>query len=306
MFMKHMRRTPDSAAVSASRRRTLRQAGGLLLAALAAPVRVQGASRAIRIGTTAVILNDQVSFLDEWARYLQTQIGRPVSFVHRSRYREITELLLRDELDFAWVCGYPYVRHRQAMRLLAIPLYQGRPLYRSYLIVPSADLKTSSFADLKGGIFAYSDPNSNSGFLVPQYGMLRAGLDPLTLFRKTFFTYAHGKVVAAVANGIAHGGAVDGYVWETLALRTPELTRRTRVAAKSDEYGFPPLVARRSIDDAEFRNMQKVLTGMPDNPAGRSFLKQLNLDGFALPEERLFDGIGKILAYVSARQRLVS
>ncbi len=301
--MKCVRRTLDPAAQS--RRRALRQAAGLLLAGLALPVRGQTQNRAIRIGSTAVILNDQVSFLDEWARYLQAQIGCSVAFVHRSRYREITELLLSDELDFAWVCGYPYVSHRQAMRLLAVPLYQGRPLYRSYLIVPSQDRKTSSFADLKGGIFAYSDPNSNSGFLVPQYEMLRAGLDPLTLFRKSFFTYAHGKVVVAVANGIAQGGAVDGYVWETLALRTPELTRRTRVAAKSDEYGFPPLVARKSIDESEFRGMQQVLTGMPDNPAGQSLLKQLNLDGFAQPEERLFDGIARILAYVSARQRLV-
>jgi len=304
--MEHGCRTLEPATELVNRRRALRQAAGLVLAGLALPVRGQIRNRAIRIGTTAVILNDQVSFLDEWARYLQEQIGRQVSFVHRGRYREITELLLRDELDFAWVCGYPYVSHRQAMRLLAVPLYQGRPLYRSYLIVPSHDVKTASFADLEGGIFAYSDPNSNSGFLVPQYEMLRAGLDPLTLFRKSFFTYAHGKVVAAVANGIAHGGAVDGYVWETLALRAPELTRRTRVAAKSDEYGFPPLVARRSIDESEFRGMQKVLTGMPDNPAGQSLLKQLNLDGFALPEEHLFDGIGRILAYVSTRQRLVS
>ena len=109
-----------------------------------------------------------------------------------------------------------------------------------------------------------------------------------------------------MAKGIAHGGAVDGYVWETLALRTRDLTRRTRVAAKSDEYGFPPLVARSSIDEAQFRGMQQVLTGMADNPAGQSLLKQLNLDGFVQPEERLFDGIGKILAYVSTRQRLVS
>ena len=292
--------------VRQSRRQALRRGAGLVLAGFALPGLGQTAKGAIRIGTTAVILNDQVSFLDEWARYLQAQIGRPVVFVHRSRYREITELLQSDELDFAWVCGYPYVSHRQFMRLLAVPLYRGRPLYRSYLIVSNSDRNTSSFADLKGKIFAYSDPKSNSGFLVPQYEMLRAGLNPLTLFRKAFFTYAHGKVVVAVANGVAHGGAVDGYVWETLALRDPKLTRRTRVAAKSDEYGFPPLVARKSIDEAQFRIMQSVLTSMPGNPAGLSLLGQLNVDGFATPDEHLFDGIARILAYVSTRQRLAS
>jgi phosphonate transport system substrate-binding protein len=304
--MKHLGWARDAAAASASRRRALRRVAGLLLAGWVPLAPAQTRNRLIRIGTTAVILNDQVRFLEEWARYLQSRIGQPVSFIHRSSYREITELLLRDELDYAWVCGYPYVSHRQGMRLLAVPLYQAKPLYRSYLIVPDTDRETASFTQLKGKIFAYSDPNSNSGFLVPQYEMLRAGLDPLTLFQRSFFTYAHGKVVAAVAKGIAHGGAVDGYVWETLALRAPEMARKTRIAAKSDEYGFPPLVARRSIDEAEFRSMQKVLTGMPDDPAGRSLLKQLNLDGFAQPDERLFDGIRRILAYVSMRQRLVS
>ena len=299
------RKTEGTAALL-GRRRALKQAAGLLLAGVALPSRSETKGRAIRIGVTAVILDDQVSFLNEWKSYLQERLDRPVSFVHRSMYREITELLLRDELDFAWVCGYPYVSHKGPMRLLAVPLYLGKPLYRSYLIVPNGDVKTSSFADLKGRIFAYSDPNSNSGFLVPQYEMLRAGLDPLTLFRKSFFTYAHRKVVVAVANGIAQGGAVDGYVWETLALRAPDVTRKTRVAAKSNEYGFPPLVARGSINELEFQSMLEVLTGMAGNPAGRRLLKKLNLDGFARPDERTFDGIAQILAYVSARQRLAS
>ena len=98
--------------------------------------------------------------------------------MQRGSYREITELLTRDELDFAWVCGYPYARNKAVMRLLAMPLYRGKPLYQSYLIVPASDRRTESFADLKGAIFAYSDPNSNSGYLVPQYEMLRAGSTP--------------------------------------------------------------------------------------------------------------------------------
>jgi phosphonate transport system substrate-binding protein len=259
---------------------------------------------AIRIGTTAVILDDQVGFLNAWQAYLQGPLGRPVTFVQRGSYREITELLTRDELDFAWVCGYPYARNRSVMRLLAMPLYRGKPLYQSYLIVPASDRRTESFADLKGAIFAYSDPNSNSGYLVPQYEMLRHGLDPATLFRKSFFTYAHRKVAVAVANGVAQAGAIDGYVWETLALRAPGLTAKTRVARKSDEYGFPPLVARRSISAEAFTRMEKTLVDMRDDPAGRALLKQLNLDGFARGDERVFAGIAQVVDYVAARQRL--
>jgi len=258
--------------------------------------------RPIRFGTTAVILEDQVAILHSWKGYLEERIGRPVRFVHRGSYQEISELLSKDQLDFAWVCGYPYVRNRSYMRLLAIPVYEGRPLYQSYLIVPKSDTTTHSFRDLKGKIFAYSDPNSNSGFLVPQYELVRLGENPASFFQKSFFTWAHSKVVTAVAAGLANGGAVDGYVWETLQRTHPELTAQTRVVRKSALYGFPPLVARANLGEKDFRAMQNVLLGMSQDAQGRQLLARLNLDGFAPDDPHVFDGIAAILAFIQTRQ----
>jgi len=275
----------------------------VLLSAAQTTLSAEGApARPLRFGTTAVILEDQVAILRSWKGYLEERIGRPVRFVHRGSYQEINELLSKDQLDFAWVCGYPYVRNRSFMRLLAIPLYEGRPLYQSYLIVPKSDTTTRSFRDLKGKIFAYSDPNSNSGFLVPQYELVRLGENPATFFQKSFFTWAHSKVVNAVGSGLANGGAVDGYVWETLQRTHPELTAQTRVVRKSALYGFPPLVARASIGEGDFRAMQEVLLGMSKDAQGRELLARLNLDGFAPDDPHVFDGIAEILAYVQARQ----
>lgn len=268
------------------------------------PSLARGATTPIRIGTTAVILDDQLGFLRAWRDYLQPHLESPVTFVQRGSYREITALIRSDELDFAWVCGYPYVRNRDAMELLAVPNWGGKPLYRSYLIVPSHDTATQRFTDLKGKVFAYSDPDSNSGFLVPQFEMLHEGLDPSHQFRKSFFTYAHRKVVTAIADGVANGGAVDGYVWETLRLRAPELTSRTRVAHKSDEYGFPPIVARRSLDRSTISRFRDTLLRMPADPHGRELLRELNLDGFLPPDEEPFARIAQAVAFVAAREKL--
>jgi phosphonate transport system substrate-binding protein len=188
--------------------------------------------------------------------------------------------------------------------LVALPNFQGKPLYRSYLIVAATDMTTQNFGALAGKVFAYSDPDSNSGFLVPQYEMLREGLYPPSHFRKTFFTYAHHKVVAAVSDGVAQGGAVDGYVWETLALRAPALTRRTRVAHVSDEYGFPPMVARRSLDRAVYQRFHDTLLAMPGDEQGRMLLRELNLAGFFPPDDSRFAGIAKVVDFVSSRERL--
>jgi len=163
----------------------------VLLAALFATPRVRAGEAPLRFGLTAVILQDRSAFLGRWREYLRRRIGHPVRFVQRRSYSEITELIGGGELDVAWVCGYPFVRNRSRMRLLVVPHWNGRPLYQSYLIVPASDTRTRDFADLKGAVFAYSDPNSNSGYLAPRYEMLAARLDPGTLFRKTFFTWAH-------------------------------------------------------------------------------------------------------------------
>ena len=74
------------------------------------------------------------------------------------------------------------------MRLLAVPTYEGEPLYRSYLIVPSSDRTTQSIADLGGRIYAFWDPDSNSGWLVPKSLLFRRGRDASAFFLKNFFT----------------------------------------------------------------------------------------------------------------------
>ena len=187
----------------------------------------------VRIGLTPVFLDDQTAFVNAWRIYLEQRLERPVVFVQRARYREINDLLRASKLDFAWVCGYPFVSNRDVMTLLAVPVYQGKPTYRSYLIVPAADRTTSSIADLRGKIFAFSDRDLNSGYLSPVFDLSLLRETPNRFFSRTFFTGSHRAVVQAVADGLANGGAVDGYVWDILALQHPALTaetlRRTRI-----------------------------------------------------------------------------
>jgi phosphonate transport system substrate-binding protein len=277
------------------RRRRLLALGGVAALSWVAPAARADRHEPVRIGLTPVFLDDQVAFLNTWRDYFSARLGRPVSFVQKGSYREVVDLLRQEGLDFAWVCGYPYVRYRSQMRLLAVPLYRGVPRYQSYLIVPGSDTRTRSLLDLRGRIFAYSDPDSNSGYLYPQYSLLQARENPSRFFARSFFTWGHRKVVEAVASGLAQGGAVDGYVWETLRLLRPQLAAKTRVVDKSPEFGFPPFVARAAIPKRDFESVQQVLVGMDTDPGGAGLLKRLNLDGFTPGESTLFDGVAKMM-----------
>ncbi len=272
----------------------------LMLAASPARVAEAAGSQPLRVGLTPVFLDDQDAFLNTWRVYLERRLAQPVLFYKRRSYRDISQMLQQGTLDFAWTCGLPYVRHRDFMRLLAVPVYRGEPLYQSYLIVPATDRTTRSIADLRGQVFAFSDPDSNSGLLYPTYALKRIGESPGSFFKKTFFTWAHSKVVEAVGVGLAQGGAVDGYVWDTLALYHPELTGKTRIVEKSPKFGHPPCGARPTVPDTAFHAMQNVLIAMASDPEARKLLGRLNLDGFTPGHAQLFDGIAAMARAVDA------
>ncbi len=269
-------------------------AAGLALAAVPRAAGAQGLARSrddVRIGTTPVFLDDQFNVLNLWKKYFEERLDRSVSFVQRRSYQEITELLLTDQIEAAWVCSPPYLMNVSHLRLLCVPVYEGRPLYHSYLIVPSSDTHTRHITDLRGRIYAFSDPQSNSGCLVPKVELLHAGFTPGQFFLKYFFTYSHRRVVDAVGVGLADGGSVDGYVWDTMKKELPGSTDKTRVAWSSPHYGFPPLVARANLPEDRFQSLQQAFVAMTDSAPGRVLLEKLNLDGFAREDPSVFASV---------------
>ncbi len=266
-----------------------------VLAPLAAPARGQADHQIIRIGFTPAFVHDQHALLADWRRHMEKRLGLTVEIVQRDSYRETMDLLRLKQMDFAWVCDYPYLHLKDLVRLMAVPLYKGRPLYRSYIIVPAGNGRAGGLQDLKGSVFAYADPFSNSGYLYPRFAIHKMGEDPKTFFRKSFFTWSHKKVVEAVALGFAQGGAVDSYIWETLERISPELTRKTRIVQQSPEYGFPPFVAHRNISPELFGRTQDFLLTMHQNAEGAALLKRINLDAFRKGDPHLYDGVAEMM-----------
>lgn len=270
----------------------------LLLCALLAMLGGGAAAEGpIRIGLTPAILHDQYQAMMDLRRYLQDKTGRVIDLVPRNSYRQTIDLMKRGQLDFAWVSAFPYVYlHRNFnARLLAVPLLNGRPTFRAYLIVPASDGKTTSIAQLKGGIFAYADPYSHTGYVVPRHDLARLGFDPEKFFSRTFFTFGHKNVVRAVASHLADGGSVDSFVWDSMARTYPELTARTRIAARSAEFGGPPLVASAEASQDDFAVLRKALLGMAGDADGARLLKELNIDGFVAGDPAMYDMVERMM-----------
>jgi phosphonate transport system substrate-binding protein len=149
--------------------------------------RPTAAQEPIRFGLTPVFLTNDLELLNKLKAYLSRKTGTEVHLVQRRTYEEITALLVSAQLHAAWICGYPYVAYRDQLSLIGVPVWRSKPLYQSYIIV--AEGRTVATIDeLKGDVHAFSDPNSNSGFLVTSSKLAARGLRPDQFFRQVFFT----------------------------------------------------------------------------------------------------------------------
>jgi len=224
--------------------------------------------------------------------YLAKKSGKDLEFVQRKTYEEINELLGKGEIDLAFICSGPYAstKDRYGFLPLAVPEVQGSSFYRSYLIV-NRNSPFQTLQDLRGQTFAFTDPDSNTGKLVPTFWLAELNQRPETFFSQTIFTYSHDNSILAVARGLVAAAAVDGLVWEYYQATNSVFTSKTRIIKKSEPYGIPPLVVSRHLPAAERERLQRALLSMHQDPEGKKILAGLLIDRFLPLQEEWYDPI---------------
>ncbi len=236
--------------------------------------------------------------------YLAGKLGRNIELVQRKTYGEISELIGKGQIDLAFICSGPYAagKDKYGFELLATPEVHGSHFYHSYLIV-NKNSPFNGLDDLKGRVFAFTDPDSHTGKLVPTYWLAEMHQRPETFFRKVIYTYSHDNSILAVAKGLVDGAAVDGLVWEYYQRTNPALTSATRVVRKSEPYGIPPLVAASSVPSDLKKRVREIVLTMNEDPEGRKILANLLIDRFIVPREEWYDSIRQLEQRVSALKR---
>jgi len=236
-------------------------------------------------------------YYQELLDYIGRNAGLGIQLIQRKTYDEINALFLKGEIDLAFICTGPYAaaREKYGFEALATPQVRGKPFYQSYLIVG----KESPYQDmegLRGRVFAFTDPDSNTGALVPHHWLAQVGEAPETFFQKTVYTYSHDNSILAVAKGLVDGAAVDGHQWEYFQHFTPALTSGTRVIRKSEPYGSPPLVASSRLSDDLKTKIRGILLAMHQEPDGREILDKLLIDQFLAPREEWYEPVRAMIA----------
>ena len=232
-------------------------------------------------------------YYEDLIQLIGQSLNRQVLFIQRRTYSEINTMVKIGEVDVAFVCSGPYTKgHRDfGMEILAIPVVNGQKVYFSYILAHRDDNATNSLKDLKGHRFAFTDPNSNTGFFVPVFQLSKIGYTPDVFFKETFFTHSHDNSIRAVAEKLTDGAAVDSLIWEFLNDIDPSVTSRTKIISKSEPYGIPPVVVHPSMDSELKKDLRDVFLTVHEHSNTRALLQHLKIDRFEKGSDVMYDSV---------------
>lgn len=162
--------------------------------------------KVIKIG--AVTVENQGATITRYkpfADYMEKKFGVKVEVFTASDYAGIVQALSAGQIHLARLGGASYAAGYIDSEGEIEPLVMnvepnGGKGYHSVLIVRS-DSPYKSIEDLKSKSLAWADPNSTSGYLVPNASLRDAGIDPQKHFSRTVFSGGHEQSVLGVLKG---------------------------------------------------------------------------------------------------------
>jgi len=181
-----------------------------------------GSERELTIGM--VPSGDPEAMLERFRpieQYLERELDLPVNVVVTGHYAGLIERMKGDEIDIGWFGAFTYIAAQEeaALEPMVIQQREGYGLYYHSLIITRTDSGIDSIEGLRSADFAFVDPGSTSGFVIPYALFKSRDVDYETYFTSHWFSGTHDDVLNDVLTGKADAGVMEDL---TLSARIAE------------------------------------------------------------------------------------
>lgn len=247
----------------------------------------------IRIGVSAMISPyETFSYYIDLVDYIGEKLGVSAKLIQRKTYEEMNELLETKRVEAAFICSGPYVAgHKKfGLEILAAPQVAGRILYYAYIIVHK-DSPIENFSQLRQKTFAFTDPNSNTGKLVPTYMLAKMNETPESFFKNFIYTYSHDNSIKAVADRVVDGVSVDSLIYDYIKAKYPSSVAATKIIEKSQGFGIPPFAAHPDLEPALKTKLKQILLNMHQDEKGKKILSGIMIERFVEVDDSRYDSV---------------
>jgi len=226
-----------------------------LLLAVALPAWGQGTAKpgVLTVGfipaeDSRAMVRQSQAILDIVAKHTGMKIDTFVG----SDYNATIEALRAGHVDVALLGPFSYVLATTVAPVEAfavtVTARSMQPSYKS-IIIAAKDGPINSIADLKGRTFAFVDPGSTSGFMVPAAAFINAGITPEKDFKQVMYSGGHDSTIVAVGSGKVDAGSVADRIYERGCAKGLADCNKLKVIWTSPPIPNDPLLYRRNLSD---------------------------------------------------------
>jgi phosphonate transport system substrate-binding protein len=148
---------------------------------------------------------DRLARYDGFRALIEEKLALPTKIFQASDYSGVMQAWSAKQIEMAMLSPSAYAgiwldTGGNIEPLVVTKEIDGSLGYVAVIYV-RADSPYRTIEDLAGKAFAYADPNSASGYLVPRSELREAGMDPETFFGRTGFAGGHEQGIVAVLQG---------------------------------------------------------------------------------------------------------
>lgn len=235
---------------------------------------------------------------------LMKNSGLSVEPIIAKSYMSIIDDLANKRTDAAFLNSLSYLLAHDWSGAEAIFQMKGKNDRLDYksAIITRFDTGIKTINDINGRNFAYSDPFSLSGYLMPLYAFTEKGVKPA----KTLFAGGVLEVIEMVYNGKVDAGAIyyvdrnpDGRINDArlhLVDKYKDMLDKVPVIFVSGPVPNSPIVIRKGLNQALKEKVIKSLEEVFEAPqVAASLDKMYSLTGVAPPDVEGYDKIREML-----------
>jgi len=199
--------------------------------------------------------------------YLSQELGIPVEVQVTSDYTAAIEAMRSKHIDIAWFGPFSYIIASDVAEAEAIVngvrRSDGQSGYHS-VIITRADSGIERLDDLKGKTFAFVDPASTSGNLVPRKMLIENGIDPDNDFSTAYYAGTHNSVGYAVANGNVDAGGTSDNSYNRMVSEGQVDPDTVKIIYESETIPGSPIAIRGDLPEELKENVKNALINMDE------------------------------------------
>ena len=199
--------------------------------------------------------------------YLEEKLGIPVEITVTSDYTAAIEAMRSKHIEMAWFGPFSYILAADVAGGEAIVngvrRSDGKSDYHS-IIVTRSDSGIKTWADLKGKSFAFVDPASTSGNLIPRKMLMENGINPDKDFKTVYYAGTHNAVELAIANKKVDAGADSDNSYATMVAEGQIDPKVNKIIYTSPSIPGSPIAVRNDLPQDLKQKIKNALITMDE------------------------------------------